>query len=169
MGKIYCTECGTELDDSVKFCSSCGTALSDENNASNSSNEIINKNNFTTDDMMNKMQILPIIAGIILTFIIWFLMRAGLFGVSLSVDAMFPKGVSYCLVLGTIISGYLCKNGIKFALIYGALASIIIAILLDSIEYMSTYHPEYYFLCIIAGLVGAFIGNFIRTKIKQTR
>ena len=24
MGKIYCTECGAELDESVKFCSSCG-------------------------------------------------------------------------------------------------------------------------------------------------
>ena len=27
MGKIYCTECGAELDDSVKFCSSCGTPI----------------------------------------------------------------------------------------------------------------------------------------------
>ena len=34
---------------------------------------VINKNNFTTDDIMSKMQILPIIAGIILTFLIWFI------------------------------------------------------------------------------------------------
>ena len=167
MGKIYCTECGTELDDSVKFCSSCGTSLSDEKSTSNSSNQIVNKNNFSTDDIMSKMQILPIVGGILLTFIIWFLMRIGVFGVTLSVDAMFPKGVSYCLVLGTLLSGFLCMHDIKFALIYGALTSIIIAIFLDSIEYMSTYHPEYYFLCIIAGLVGAFIGNLIRTKVKQ--
>lgn len=27
MGKIYCTECGAKLDDSMKFCSSCGAKL----------------------------------------------------------------------------------------------------------------------------------------------
>lgn len=32
MGKIYCTECGEELEDSVSFCSKCGNAI--ENNSS---------------------------------------------------------------------------------------------------------------------------------------
>lgn len=35
MGKIYCTECGTELDDTVKFCSSCGTPI-DKDTTTNS-------------------------------------------------------------------------------------------------------------------------------------
>lgn len=30
MGKIYCTACGKELDDSMNFCSNCGTPLNDE-------------------------------------------------------------------------------------------------------------------------------------------
>ena len=30
MGKIYCSECGTELDDAVNFCSNCGTPLDDD-------------------------------------------------------------------------------------------------------------------------------------------
>lgn len=30
MGKIYCAECGTELDDSMNFCSNCGAPLDDK-------------------------------------------------------------------------------------------------------------------------------------------
>lgn len=29
MGKIYCTQCGEELDDSASFCSKCGESLND--------------------------------------------------------------------------------------------------------------------------------------------
>ena len=45
MGKIYCTECGTELDDSVKFCSSCGTPVDNKNIIPKSNEVNENKNN----------------------------------------------------------------------------------------------------------------------------
>lgn len=32
MGKIYCTECGAELDESMHFCSKCGQSLDDSKN-----------------------------------------------------------------------------------------------------------------------------------------
>ena len=41
MRKIYCTECGAELEDTVKFCSSCGASV-DNNNKTTNSNEVIN-------------------------------------------------------------------------------------------------------------------------------
>lgn len=46
MGKIYCTECGTELDDKVKFCSSCGAPIDDNNNTteSNDTKEVNSSN-----------------------------------------------------------------------------------------------------------------------------
>lgn len=42
MGKIFCTECGTELDDSVKFCSNCGTPINKESTSDNSKAETNN-------------------------------------------------------------------------------------------------------------------------------
>ncbi len=34
MGKIFCSQCGTELDDSMNFCSNCGEPIEDETVAS---------------------------------------------------------------------------------------------------------------------------------------
>ena len=48
MGKIYCTECGTELDDTVKFCSSCGTPV-DNNDKMTDSNDV-NINDKSSND-----------------------------------------------------------------------------------------------------------------------
>ena len=42
MKKIYCSECGAELDSSVNFCSNCGNPLDDENISSNSEDKIDN-------------------------------------------------------------------------------------------------------------------------------
>ena len=58
MGKIYCTECGAELDESVNFCSKCGTSLSNKDitpnsNESEESNEVPNKE-INTKDMPEK-------------------------------------------------------------------------------------------------------------------
>ncbi len=55
MGKIYCTECGTELDDTVKFCSSCGTPI-DNKNMPLKSNEVEN-NNKTSNEGINVKEI----------------------------------------------------------------------------------------------------------------
>ena len=46
MGKIYCTECGTELEDTVKFCSSCGTPIDD---IDSNFNESVDNNNLLKD------------------------------------------------------------------------------------------------------------------------
>lgn len=48
MGKIYCTECGKELDDSMNFCSNCGTPLNDEDETINSK-EVENNSSLYND------------------------------------------------------------------------------------------------------------------------
>lgn len=53
MGKIYCTMCGTELDDSVKFCSSCGTPV-DNNDIAPNPNEDRDNNKVLKEDSINK-------------------------------------------------------------------------------------------------------------------
>lgn len=49
MGKIYCTECGTELEDTVKFCSGCGSQV-DNGNINTNSKEAIDNNNLSNKD-----------------------------------------------------------------------------------------------------------------------
>lgn len=165
MGKMYCSECGTQLDDSVKFCSNCGTPLNNENEAFKS-NESLNTN-FTIDEIMTKIQILPIVVGCILTIFLFILGNVGVFGISLEVAMMFPKGVAYCILVSSLVAGYLCKESVKIALIHGLLIALIMEFFFLFTTYIAVGHPEFYFLCIIAGIFGSFIGNFIRTKVKM--
>ncbi|WP_292885830.1 zinc-ribbon domain-containing protein [Methanobrevibacter sp. UBA212] len=168
MGKIYCTECGTELDDSVKFCSSCGTSLSNVDSESNfKSNELINTNNFNPNDIINKIKILPIIVGCILTFVFYFLGYGGAFGTSMSIDMLFPNGVAYSILFGSFIAGLLYKDSVLYALIQGLIISLIMEFFFLFTTNIAVGHGEFYLLCIIAGLFGSFIGCLIRTKIKQ--
>lgn len=166
MGKIYCSECGTQLDDSVKFCSNCGTPLSDEYTPLNR-NKGINIDSFTTNDIMSNIEILPIAVGCILTFVFFILGSSGLLGGSMYISMMFPEGVAYSLLFGSFFAGLLYKKSILFALIHGLLIAIIMEFFFIFTTYIAVGHDEFYFLCIIAGLLGAFIGNFIITKIKK--
>ncbi|WP_406536995.1 zinc-ribbon domain-containing protein [Methanobrevibacter sp.] len=167
MGKIYCTECGTELDDSVKFCSNCGTALSDENNASKPTNNELINTNFNANEIISKIEILPIVIGCILTYIFYILGYAGVFGMSMSIDMLFPKGVAYSILFGSLIAGLLYKDSVIYAIIHGLIIAIIMEFFFLFTSYIAVGHDEFYFLCIIAGVFGSFIGNLIRTKIKN--
>ncbi len=64
MGKIYCTECGKELEDTVKFCSSCGTPINkkdippksnEDENKNETSNEGINVKEISKKTNNNKL------------------------------------------------------------------------------------------------------------------
>lgn len=75
MGKIYCTECGTELEDTVKFCSRCGSPVDNKNITLNSSEAIDNNDSSNKDSKESKEKSkTPIkskyLAGIIITIII---------------------------------------------------------------------------------------------------
>lgn len=55
MGKIFCTECGTELDDSVKFCSNCGTPLNNKTTPHNSTEVETDGNIIKKDIKVNEI------------------------------------------------------------------------------------------------------------------
>lgn len=54
MGKIYCTECGTELEGTVKFCSNCGTPLDTKNRTPTSE---VETNSKTSNEGINVKEI----------------------------------------------------------------------------------------------------------------
>ncbi len=45
MGKIFCSECGAELEDSMQFCSKCGTRIDDEEDSSSNISSSQESNN----------------------------------------------------------------------------------------------------------------------------
>lgn len=53
MGKIYCTECGAEMDESMKFCSSCGTPINNTD-TNTKPNETIESNKTSNNDIKTK-------------------------------------------------------------------------------------------------------------------
>lgn len=64
VGKIYCTECGTELDESVKFCSECGSKIGNTN--SNNDKTISDKNVDATTDLMKRIELPLLMGGLLL-------------------------------------------------------------------------------------------------------
>lgn len=116
---------------------------------------------------MSNIEILPIAVGCILTFVFYILGISGLLGSSMEISMMFPTGVAYSLLFGSFFAGLLYKKSLVFALIHGLLIAIIMEFFFIFTTYIAVGHEEFYFLCIIAGLLGSFIGNFIITKIKN--
>ena len=53
MGKIYCSECGTELDDSSEFCSKCGNPINSNEKDNVRKTNGTNMNNPTNDLVSN--------------------------------------------------------------------------------------------------------------------
>ena len=70
MGKIYCTECGAELNESSAFCSKCGNPI-DSDEKSNAKSNSINTNDLTNNiqnTILNKPII--IILGVVILLLI---------------------------------------------------------------------------------------------------
>lgn len=178
MEKIYCHECGAQLINSPKFCKNCGTKVDNENINSNSNNNagtnsksksdgyMSKKNNLSLDDLMEKIQILPILLGCLLSFVLFIVFGNGLSASNLP-NAIFPNGISYAIIIGTLLSGFLSKDSVKLALIYGASASIIIVFLSDFLIFSSPEFLEYIIVYLIAGFTGSFFGYYIKIKIKN--
>lgn len=69
MGKMYCTECGTQIDDTATFCSKCGAKVDDSSNnskTSNSSNKGNSASSISTIFKEPKIIILCVVALLLL-------------------------------------------------------------------------------------------------------
>lgn len=79
MGKIYCTKCGAELDDTMKFCSECGTKL--KVNSNNTVTESSSKVNKIIKDHDKKSTATKIGLGIVLGVVLLIILSVVIVGV----------------------------------------------------------------------------------------
>lgn len=145
MGKTYCTECGMELDDSVKFCSNCGTNLE--------SNKILNSQN---DDFIKSFEIMPIIVCLLVSI-------AGVFILS-SVNLVYPYIIIF-ITISAMLLGFLSKNEFKFVMVY----SLIVGVILGFSSGFLTVHSSGLsdvIGAIIFTMLGSFIGYLIKIKLN---
>ncbi|WP_292608610.1 zinc ribbon domain-containing protein [Methanobrevibacter sp. UBA188] len=141
MGKIYCTECGAELDDSVKFCSSCGKNVKGDAPINSS------------DEFIEKIEIIPIIVGVLIPIIGYLIFSSYL-----------PQQYIILIVIASsLLMGLLCHESIKFAIIYGVIAGIIVGFILSYWNLGVEFGAVMLFMIIMT--LGSFIGKIIREKI----
>lgn len=146
MGKIYCTECGTELDDSVKFCSSCGTSVNNNHSVSKVD---------STDDIMERIETKLLVLGIILVVVF-------------HVIGIFTYNVTILLAITLVpfIVGYLSNESIKLVIIYAILLSFVSNILYCMFP-NGFISMQFMVLIIIFMILFSFMGNFIKVKLKS--
>ena len=162
MGKIYCTECGAELDDSVKFCSSCGIQLDSDKSSG------LEVNNNANKDIMERVEILPLGFGLVIilgslfigtyyinTTTVWYLRFIPIWG----------------LIIGSFVMGYLTRESFLFVIGYAILMAIIFLLgfiyLNPYSQYVSSIIEGEFPLHLCLILVFSFIGNLIHVKIKS--
>ena len=79
MGKIYCTECGTQLDDSALFCSKCGASVESDDVNGAKTNTSANTNNSTNETVNNLVNTILKEPKIIILLVVVFLLIVGVF------------------------------------------------------------------------------------------
>ena len=140
MTKKFCTECGKELKESENFCPSCGANINEE-----SSNK-------------TKLNIFPIIIGLIGIFIVWFLLG------SRSDTSQYAESSIYVSIfIGTAIGGFLYKKISIVSVIIGVLTSLIFVFYIMFIVHYSLPPDvlDVFIISPIVGLVGAIIGGYL--------
>ena len=155
MGKIYCTECGAELEDTVKFCSSCGKVI-DNNTPHNQSVS----NNVDNASIMERIEIVPLLIGI-------------LFCVCCQVIAFMLPYKSQAIVIfigffvGSFLMGYLSNESYVFVLGYAVFTAII-----SFLVYWIFLSNRFFYLIdlllpLFFTIVFSFIGNLVKVKLKH--
>lgn len=148
MGKIYCTECGTELDSSAKFCSSCGTSVN--NNANNVKDIVINDDSI--DGLMDKIELSTLLTGVIIVVICHL---AGIFTGNLT--------VIFAITVAPFLVGFLSDGSIKLVMVYAMLLSFVSTILFCMFPHGFADIEEILLIFVFMFLF-AFIGNLIKSK-----
>ena len=145
MGKTYCTECGMELDDSVKFCSNCGANLE--------SNEIVNTQN---DDFIKSFEVMPIIVSLLVSIVgVYILNRLSL---------VYPHIIIFITISAMLIS-FLSHNEIKFVMVYSLIVGVILGFSMGLLTVVSDGLSSVIGVIILT-MLGSFIGYLIKVKLN---
>ena len=145
MGKTYCTECGMELDDSVKFCSNCGANLE--------SNEIVNTQN---DDFIKSFEVMPIIVSLLVSIVgVYILNRLSL---------VYPHIIIFITISAMLIS-FLSHNEIKFVMVYSLIVGVILGFSMGLLTVVGDVLSSLIGVIILTMLVSC-IGYLIKVKLN---
>lgn len=150
MGKIYCTECGEELNDTVKFCSSCGTKLNNDNQNNN-----VVTNDDSIDNFMEKIETTPLLIGIAMVVVFHLL---GIFTGNFT--------VLFAITIAPFVVGYLSNESIKIVMSYAILLAFVSVILFCMFP-NGFADTEEILLIFVFMFLFTFVGNFIKLKSKQ--
>ena len=149
MNKKYCSECGNELKDSEKFCSRCGANLNEENS---------NK---------TKINVFPIIIGLFVIFIVWFIL-----GGRHDTSQYGESSMYIAILIGTIIEGFLYKKcsklsiGLAGLMGFGFTFYIFYTTYLRFGQSLPVDFLDLFILSPIMGLIGATIGGYLNQTFK---
>lgn len=155
MGKIYCSNCGAELDDSDKFCSSCGNVVNEDM----SDNQNITKNNENLT-FIERIEIIPLTIGI-LFYVIALIISSVLHYQPISIVCLLVACSGFFLI------GYLSKESLIFVLFYA-----VFTVMIGWLVYWLFFSRGFFYLSDILMplfliLVLSFIGNLIKIKLKS--
>ena len=147
MGKIYCTECGTELDESVKFCSSCGVPVDN--------NTLVSKNK-TAEGIMQRIETKLLLLGILIGIVFQLL------------SAVMGNGsIFLAYIIAPFIVGYLSNESIKLVMIYAVILAFIYTILYFLFPATLFVELEHIIVIFVFMFLFAFVGNLIKVKLKH--
>lgn len=147
MGKIYCTECGAELEDTVKFCSSCGASV--DNNAVVSKDESV-------EGIMQRIETKLLFLGILIGIV--FQLLSSVIG---------NGSIFLAYIIAPFIVGYLSNESIKIVMIYAAILSFIYTILYFLFPTTLFVELEQIIAIFVFMFLFTFVGNLIKVKLKH--
>lgn len=147
MGKIYCWNCGAELNDSVKFCSKCGTKLDDNN---------VTSENKSLEGIMERIEAKLLIMGVVIGII--FQLLSPVIG---------NGSIFLAYIIAPFVVGYLSQESIKLVMIYAFILSLFYTILYFMFPPTLFIEMEHILMIFVFIFLFSFVGNFIKIKLKS--
>ena len=141
MSKQFCTECGNEIEESKNFCPVCGANLNED---------LVSKE--------SKFSVFPIIVGLIVLIVIWFIM-----GSRTDTSQYGETSLYMAIFVGTAVEGFLYKK-VSVANIYiGALIGLGFVLFIMCVLTSFNQHPnvlDTFLICPIVGIIGSIFGGY---------
>lgn len=164
MGKIYCSECGAETNDSALFCQECGSKI--DNDTPN--NNLMLNANIDINKIMERVELPLLIKSIFAIVIIEAVSFSFIWvGVSFSlriVPLLFNILAIFGVIICPFIMGYLSQESILFSIGYAVLMAIMVFFVYFIFAPFGFMGLFGFLFMLIVMIAMAFIGKYAQTK-----